>query len=748
MGPRWLPPVVVVVFLFLVGGSINLIPKLQFDYDFEQFFPAKDPDLDFYQRFRELFEPDDNYVLVAIENKEGVFSRTFLQRFSALTEDCANLPFITQSTSLTNYRVLKSAAGYLYAQPAVHIDEPSRYSRDSIRLMSDRRLVNGLVSNDGKALCLVLKTDGVLDLPKSQRLHHALDSMLLKHAFTDGHIAGRAYYQSLFEEKEREEFSLYTITAAVLIVLTVFLLFGRIWPVIISIVSVSFGMVLFLGFLSISKTTLDPMSTLFPILMGIVGTSDVVHLMSKYIIELRRGKTKREAIRVTIREVGLATLLTSVTTAVGFLSLYTANVIPIKKFGVTAAIGVFIAFFTVILFTTAALHYLGRKQLARKEKKENFWSRLMRFVFNFTRTNTKAIGWSAVVLVGVCLIGISQISTNVTLDKQFPRKDKVKADFRFFEDRFGGMRPFEIAASAQGDLTLDSNRVIREIGKFEDYLLDETPLASITSPASIYKDLNRAFNGDRAEAHTLPESDQRMSYYRGLITRAPGQVTKTIISSDRKHGRISSRFRDMGTTNSMLLKEEINDWITQNTDSTIMTLRVAGSSLLFDKNNEYVRRSIFYGLGLAFIVISILMGALFRNLKMVLISLVPNVLPILMCGALVGFLGIELSAATSIIFAIAFGIAVDDTIHFLSRFRIERAKGLPIAEAVHNCYLETGKAICMTTVILFCGFIILVTSTYPNTVTIGLLTSLTLASALVADLLLTPVLIYWLIKDK
>jgi predicted RND superfamily exporter protein len=196
------------------------------------------------------------------------------------------------------------------------------------------------------------------------------------------------------------------------------------------------------------------------------------------------------------------------------------------------------------------------------------------------------------------------------------------------------------------------------------------------------------------------------------------------------------------------LQDSINTWIAAHADSSVVKYRITGSSLLFDKNNEVVRRNISYGLGLAFLVVSLIMGILFRNWRMVIIALIPNLVPIFVCAALMGYLGMELSAATSIIFAIAFGIAVDDTIHFLSRFRLELSRGRKVYDAVRNTFLETGKAMCMTTVILFFGFVILVTSSYPNTVVIGLLMSLTLVSALIADLLLTPVLIYWLIKDK
>lgn len=743
-----LPISVLTAVLLLVAGSAMLIPRLQFDYDFEQFFPHNDPDLDYYHQFRERFEPDDNYILVALENGEGLFEPGFLQQVKRFTEDCADLPHITQSISLTNYSFIKAAAGYPYKSPAIHLEDPSRYAVDSARIMSDKRIVNGLISEDGKALTVALKTEGVLDLPQSQRLHDALDSLITVFGFPQVYVAGRSHYQALFVENEKREFTFYTVAAALLIFVIVTILFRRGWGVLIAVLSVMFGMTLFLGLLSLLKIRLDPMSTLFPILMVIVGMSDVVHIMSKYLTELRSGIDKRTAMKRTIREVGLATFLTSVTTAVGFLSLYTSSVPPIKTFGLLAALGVFIAFLTVITFTTAALVLFEDKHLARARRKNDFWRTLMTKAYNFTARRTNAVGLAAIALVGICIIGISQVTTNVSIDKQFPRDQKVYTDFKFFETRFGGMRPFEIGAAAQNGLTMDSLSVLAEIGKLENYLTQSTALVAVTTPASIYKDLNRAFNGDRVGAHRVPESARRLGYYRTLVSRAPGEIMKTVVSKDKLHGRISARFPDIGTTRTDSLKEEITAWVSANTDPELVQFKQTGSTHLFDKNNEYVRRSIFFGLGLAFLVVSIIMGLLFRNFRMVLISLVPNIFPILICGAIIGYLGIELSAATAIIFAISFGIAVDDTIHFLARFRIERGKGLGVSEAMRNTFLETGKAICLTTVILFAGFIILVSSSYPNTITIGVMMSLTLVSAVFADLLLAPVLIYWLIGRK
>jgi hypothetical protein len=180
----------------------------------------------------------------------------------------------------------------------------------------------------------------------------------------------------------------------------------------------------------------------------------------------------------------------------------------------------------------------------------------------------------------------------------------------------------------------------------------------------------------------------------------------------------------------------------------VVKFKRTGTGVIIDKNAEYVRENLLQGLGMAILIVSLIMVLLFRNWKMLIISLVPNVFPLLLAGALLGFLGIELEAGVSIVFAVIFGIAVDDTIHFLSKFKLARDKGLSIEESLRITFLETGKAICLTTVILFFGFMVMLFSIHPPSVVVGLLISLTLFSALIADLALIPVLIRWLIKDE
>ena len=198
---------------------------------------------------------------------------------------------------------------------------------------------------------------------------------------------------------------------------------------------------------------------------------------------------------------------------------------------------------------------------------------------------------------------------------------------------------------------------------------------------------------------------------------------------------------DVGSDFADSIHAEILGWISANIDSSLLKCRITGTAFLYDSANHYLVKSLFGGLTIAFVLISLLMALLFRNWKMVIISLIPNVLPIIVTAGIMGFSGIVLDAPTAVIFVIAFGIAVDDTIHFLSKFRFERSRGTELEESIRKATTETGKAIFLTSVILIFGFALLMTSAYVPTFRVGLLISITLLVAVVTDLLLLPLLL-------
>jgi len=736
------------VFTLLVLISLYFTFQLRFTFSFDQFFPRGDEDLEFFREFTAEFEDDANFFLVAIPRKEGVFEQNFLENFHDLTLKAKQIETIRESQSLTKIRYpLKTPFG-ITSIPAIHIDQPQKYKADKARILNDSRFVYQLIDSAATTMVLALKTKDTLSLEEAHQLVADLERQIKQYNFEDYHFLGRANFQSVLVKMQQREVLVSALISGVLVALIIFFLFRRPWGIGIALVSIALGMILFMGFLGATGRPLSVMSALYPVLMIIVGTSDVIHIMSKYVDELRKGLPRKAAITITIREIGLATLFTSITTAIGFASLASSRIMPIRDFGLNAAAGVVIAYLTVIFFTTALLSMFGTNDLIKLGKSNKFWEKLMDRSYQFTLKNRTGIVLGMLAVTTLSFWGISQISTNYQLENTLPIGSKITSDFIFFEEKFAGYRPVEFAVIAQENYKASDFEVLKEIEKVENHLQTIPSIKSVNSINTIYKSIHQVFHQNKTSAYRLPDEKKEFEKYKRYARRIGTNSTDVLLSKDQKKTRITSKILDIGADSIKILGDKIDTWITENTNPLVARFRKTGSGIILDKNALYARQSLLEGLGIAVLVVSILMALLFKDLKMVLISLVPNVFPLIFAGGLLGFLGIELEAGVAILFAIVFGIAVDDTIHFLSKFKLATNKGLSIEKALHITFMETGKAICLTSIILFFGFLVMLFSVNPPSVTVGLMISVTLFTALFSDLLIIPVLIRWLFKES
>ena len=746
---------VILAFALFSAAAIYGCFNLRFTFDFSQFFPRGDDDLAFFLEFIDEFEGDDNFMLVALEREPTVFDSSFLAQAHDFALAARNVPYVEGVQSLTTFGYPLKTPFAVTTIPAIHRDDPARYAADSLRIMQDERFVGNLINQDGTALVVFLKTESLVNLDgaiagakdgltKSRELMAGLDSLVATYDFPGYHYLGAANFQKVMVETQIREVVVSALISGLLVTIIMFLLFRRPLGILVSLVSIALGLLLFLGLLGLLGRQLNAIAALYPVLMIIVGTSDVIHIMSKYIDELRAGRDKETAIRITIKEIGLATLLTSLTTAVGFATLLTSRIDPIRDFGINAALGVMVAYLTVVLFTTSLLSYLSVDQIVKIGRQQAFWDRLLEGAYRFTVRRPAWIKFGSVVVVGLCALGISMITTNNRIESALPRGKKITEDFLYFERELAGFRPLEMAVTAKDSLVVTDFAVLREIARIEDFVKDLEPVQSTASITAVYRSINQMYNNNRPDAYELPATEAEYRRYRRLAGQVPALNLNILMSQDRKKARITSRLNDLGADSTQAFTQRIDDWIAANVDTSLVEVRATGTGVIIDKNSQYIRENLLQGLGGAIVIVCVLMALLFRSWRMLIVSLIPNILPLLMAGALLGFTGIELEAGVSIVFAIIFGIAVDDTIHFLAKYKLARGRGLPVEEAIHVTFREAGKAIVLTSVVLFFGFLVMLFSINPPSVTIGLLISLTLASAVVSDLLLIPLLLRWL----
>jgi predicted RND superfamily exporter protein len=732
---------VVGLFLFLGIASVFLLFNLKFSFDFSQFFPEGDEDLIFYQDFIKDFGTDDNFLLVAIENEETVFKQEFIDRFHKLSTEAKNLPFVTENQSLTTLSYpIKSPLGYTTI-PIIRRNDPSKYKADWKKIQEDDLFINFLIDEKGKSLVLALETEDGLNYEQCAALLIAVRVRLDNAGFKNYHLLGRAFFYEALIDMQKRELMVTTFASSILIFLILFLVYRRIVVITLTLASIFLALLIFMGLLSLLGIELTALAAFYPILMLIVGTSDVIHIMDDYLNKLKKGLEKETAMRLTLKEVGVSTLLTSITTAIGFASLLTSKSTSVSGFGLNASIGVLTAFITIIFFTCALLLLIDKKYLLPKKQDSQIWSKGLMATNSFTKKYPRSILLGSLIFGAFCVLGMTKINTNYQIKNSFPENSDIANDFQFFQENYAGFRPLEVAITAKSGYKITDFAVAQEIEKVVEKMKSFPEIRNVQSANMLYKGLNKANNLNRSEFFVLPKTEAKFEEYKKESKKLARKQFEKFVNSEETKSRISSKVLDVGLDSITKVYNNINAFLKTEIDSSKLQFRLTGTGILLDKNAFYVRESLVNGLLMGTLLVALIMALLFKNLKLILISLLPNILPLLFAAGLLGYLGIPLEATISVVFAIVFGIAVDDTIHFLGRYKVGMNNGLSKEEALAVTFAETGRALVITTLSLFFGFMVLLFSIHAPSMTIGLLVSVTLLAALLLDLLLLPVLI-------
>lgn len=735
---------ILIIGSLLVLISVFLASRLGFSYEIERFFPEDDDDASFMTFFRDKVERDDLFLLVGIDNQASIYDSSFLAKVAAFTQACRSLPAVESANAITSFKEpIKTPFG-LGFRTLLHIDEPTRYTDDSLTITADTRIYKNLVSTDHQALNVILRTAPALSQEQADSLNNELDALIASYNFPKSHIAGVANTQSIFVAKIKKELLLYISLSICITALILFWLHRSLWGVVIPLIAVLAALMLFMAFLQLTGQLLDIMSSMFPMLMMIFGMSDLIHLQSKYIDEMEKGKSQVDAMRFALKEIGLALLLTSITTAVGFAVLLTSAIPAIRDFGVNAAVGVMIAYGMVITFAAALLSLFPASKLQKLKSQRKNWDKLAHKLHFIALFKSKWVWSVTLVVVLVSAYGMSRISTNTYLLGDLPENSKVREDFIFFEERFSGVRTLELAILPAPGRDLFDPEVLAEIEKVDEYLAVTHNLGGLQSPAVLFKSLNKSWTGGLSSDYQLPADSSLYPTFSRLLQKDKRLSQFAVFDQKAEIGRITGRVRDSGSDSLSLVMANARKWMAAHTNPELASFRFTGSGLMVDKNNLYLRNNLIQSLLFAFIAVGIIFALLFRDWRMLIVSIAPNLIPMLVAAAALGYSGIELKAVTSVIFTVSFGIAVDDTIHFLTRYKLERSRGSSVDNAIRETFVVSGKAIIITTIVLVFGFISLVFSDFTGTYYVGILVCITLVSALLADLFLIPQLLYWI----
>ena len=726
--------------------AVFQLPNIQFDYDFEKFFPEGDPDTEYYQAHRERFPTDNDFVLIGLERSEGIFHRNFLRKAEALADTIRNHELVSSviSPGKLEYIVRDPLFGSPVRRPYLNVNKPDQYRRDSIRIYNDPELVPSLFSENGKSLTLVVNHQQNISKKKADQLADFLRSVTSQADFEEIHLAGRSIGQSHYVKLIQEELQVFLLISIGVLVLFLSISFRTVWGVFIPLLIVMLAVLMTLALMISTGQKISLLLNVLPPILFVVGISDVVHILTRYIEALRNKYQPYQALKLVFREVGMATFLTSITTAIGFLTLILINLEPLEKFGIFTAAGVIIAFILAFTLLPSVLAFTPYPKIAQKPYEETVWYRIMRGAFRFTLRR-----WRFLVVAGAfTMIGgalfIPQLEVDNYLLEDLKQDDPLKKDFVYFEETHSGVRPVVIELQLRNRANSFFDReVLQELETVQSYLTSEYGLNAVQSPVNLAKRYNQSFNGGSLEAYQLPENESRYRKMRSEFNqlRNSGKI-KGYLDSTLQYARISGRIEDLGNRIISARNDDFREFLSQKLPDRKLEYRVTGTAHLVDRSNDYMASNLIQGLIAAVLVVALITGILHKSWRMIIITLLPNILPLILTAVTMVILNIDLKISTGIIFTMAFGIAVDDTIHFTSKLRHELRRGKSMIYAVKRTFISTGKGIVVTSVILFGGFISLTFSNFMSTFYIGVLVTLTLFYALIADLLFLPALVY------
>lgn len=725
---------------FFVSGLFNL----KVDYDFEKFFPQDSEDTEFFMNYRNEFDSDNDYMFIAVQNKEGIFDYDFLKDVDSLTHQLERLDRVQFVVSITNQNnFAKAPFGFeIFEIPYVDFEEKNA-KKDSTQLYQNKELIGTLVDEKATLVNIYIKHENYLSKAKCDSLLSDVNDVLSQYEFDEVHMAGRVVGQSYYVDQMEWELKVFFVISALLVVLFLFIAFRSFQGVLFPLIIVLSSMIWIFGFMGMIREPLNILLTILPTIMFVVSMSDVIHFVSRYIDEKRIGGSSIKALKVSVREVGLATFLTSFTTSVGFFSLYFVKVEPVAEFGIYTGIGVILAF--VATYGMLPFFLLISNKIDGRGTKvtDSYWDKRLRSLFVVVMRNRTTIILISVLATAVSFWGISRIDRNHFILDDISMDSPIKQDALFFDQNFGGVRPFELAVSLKNESdSLMDLKVLKEIEKIENYLIEDYGVGRVNSLASVFKMINRINHGANPEYYVLPESNKQIAKFKKkFLSRKSMDPSKMMISKDKRTTRIFGNVGDLGSEIIKKKNAALMTFIDENIDQEIIEVRITGTAHLLDTNMETLSDSITFGLLLAILIVSLLMAILYRSLKIVIISIIPNLIPLVLIGGIMGFFGIEFKITTAIIFTIAFGICVDDTIHFLSKFNLELKKGKGVLYALKRTYLATGKAIVLTSLILCSGFLMLIFSDFSGTFYTGVLITVALFFAVIADLTILPILL-------
>lgn len=726
--------------------------KVEMSYDFAQTVPSTDPDMVEFMDFKENFGEDGNLIAVGFKDS-AVYEFENFEKIRELSHSFASLEGVTRVFSLPEVKRLEkdTAENKFVLNPIFTRDITRQETLDSLlRLTLDQRFYTGRLINieNGATLMLITINNEYLNSEKRIGLTEqiiARGTAFEEQTGIDVHFAGLPFVRSVVASKVKNEMEMFLLLS-VLVTAIILFLFFRTWDaVVFPMIIIAVVVVWVLGTLSLLDYRITLLTGLIPPVIVVIGIPNSVYLLNKYHQEFERHGNKMMAVSRVIRKIGVVTLITNFTTAVGFLVLVSTDIVILREFGIVAGINIMATFLVSIILIPAVFSWLPKpntKQLKHLKFKplDLVLTQLDLWIYH----HRTIIYISTGVLVIIAGIGAFKVQAVSYMVDDIPEDSEIRRDLAFFEENFNGIMPLEIVIDTgkrRGVLDLKN---LQKVDELETYLASHRDISLPFSMVSFVKASKQAFYNNNPERYSLPNSRERNFILRYMRNQSDETgLFSSFVDSTFQTMRVSMQVADIGSHQmDSLISQQIAPRIDSIFAGTDLDVMITGTTPIFIKGNNFLIDNLRFSLLLAFLFIAAIMAILFRNKRMIIISLIPNLIPLIITAGIMGFAGIPLKPSTALIFSIVFGISVDDSIHFLAKYRQELFMNkffVPVA--VSKTLRETGASMIYTSIILFAGFVIFAWSDFGGTVALGILTSVTLLMAMLTNLILLPALL-------
>lgn len=734
---------------------------MRFSYTEANLLPKDHPVNSDYEAFLKVFGEEGNLIVLGIQDEKfwevknfeawqqfvqklqdakeatSVISidQLYVLQKDTLQEKLVAKPFLDQ-TKISTAKYLSEKENELYQKLPFY--EGLIYNAKSKTIRSAVYLDKAIVNTEARKIFI----DSVL-IPEKEKFEKNTGIKL--------RVSGMPYVRTLNSQNIIDEIGLFVLGALLVTSIIFFFFFRSFRATFISMCVVIVGVMWAFGTLGLFKYEITVLTAIIPPLIIVIGIPNCIFLINKYQQEVNNHGNQAKSLQRVVSKIGNATLMTNLTTASGFATFMFTNSQLLKEFGIVASINIvalFLLCITVIPIIYSFMPLPKERHLQHLNKK--YIASLVKWFEHVVKNKNVTVYVVSVILLIFSIIGIYQIRISGSLIEDMPRKADFFKDIRFFEQEFEGIMPLEILIDTKKDKGVQKMNVLKRMDRLQETIDDIPELSKSMSVVNLVKYGKQAYYNGNPEYYELPTSQEVsfiLPYVKNSTEGNTQNLMKTYVDSTGRYARITTFMKDIGTDKMEGIQEELKELIAKEFPRPQFEVAISGKAYLFQKGTKYLIDNLLVSLLLAILLISLFMAYLFRSFKMIVISLVPNLLPLLLTAGIMGYFGVPLKPSTILVFSIAFGISVDDTIHFLAKYRQElKANNWRIRKSVFNALRETGVSMFYTSIVLFFGFSVFMISSFGGTVALGGLVSLTLVFAMLSNLILLPVLLLSLEK--